>query len=155
MIKIRYLRPALTIEGRPRRLRLIQLGRVLSDGIDLVDYTVKLLSRRAKLVNEESKTSGLAFYEELEAVGRNIGVELSSGNQSGAGVEKEVKGKGKGREMNHYSALAGTEAEDDQRVWLHCSVGEAMEDDEIEGERIQVSRFVALCLSPFVNINTS
>ena len=48
---------------------------------------------------------------------------------------KDVEGKGK--EAEGKNILAGTDAEDN-RVWLHCSVGDGMEDDEIEGERVQV-----------------
>lgn len=125
---MRFLRPSLSIDGRPRRLRLIQLGRLLTDGTLLVPYTVALLSRRAKLVQQESEATRDALLagalEGLEAVGREMGVSVSTS------AREEGKGKGKGKE--------GEEEEDD-RVWLHCSIGDAMEDEEIEGERVQVS----------------
>lgn len=55
--------------------------------------------------------------------------------------KEEVKGKGKGKERVG-GGLEGTEGEEDNTVWLHCSVGEPMDDEEIEGEKekIQVSR---------------
>lgn len=128
----------MTIDGRPRRLRLIQLGRLLTDGTFLVPWTAQLLSRRARLVRQETQGSGEALFEGalegLEAVGREIGVSVR-GEKEDASL-KDVKGKGKDAEGKN--ALAGTEAEDN-RVWLHCSVGDGMEDDEIEGERVQVS----------------
>lgn len=71
--------------------------------------------------------------EGLEAVGREIGVSVR-----GDAVPDD-KGKGKGKEVDPWEKLVGAGAEEDKTVWLHCSVGEAMEDDEIEGERIQVS----------------
>ena len=132
--QIRFLRPALSPDGRPRRLRLIQLGRLLTDGVALVPYTIQLLSRRAKLVEQQQSLveSSEAFIESLEAVGREIGVSVRDK------PEKDVKGKGKQRSKD-------STIDDDERVWLHCSVGEPMEDDEIEGERVQVrSRYRSL-----------
>ena len=126
-IQIRFLRPGLSPDGRPRRLRLIQLGRLLTDGVALVPYTIQLLSRRAKLVEQQQSLveSSEAFIESLEAVGREIGVSVREK------PEKDVKGKGKQKGKDVV-------VDEDERVWLHCSVGEAMEDDEIEGERVQV-----------------
>lgn len=127
----------MTVDGRPRRLRLIQLGRLLTDGTFLVPYTTQLLSRRARLVRQETQGNGEALFEGalegLEAVGREIGVSVRSEKEDG--VPKDVEGKGK--EAEGKNILAGTDAEDN-RVWLHCSVGDGMEDDEIEGERVQV-----------------
>jgi len=70
-------------------------------------------------------------------VGREIGVNV----RDEKGKAEEVKpGKGKGKEK----VGGGLEVEEDNTVWLHCSVGEPMDDEEIEGEKekIQVSRFV-------------
>jgi len=33
---------------------------------------------------------------------------------------------------------------EEKRIWLHCSVGEAMDDGEIEGERIQTTQITPL-----------
>ncbi|KAI5477785.1 hypothetical protein MNV49_005869 [Pseudohyphozyma bogoriensis] len=144
--RIRFLRPNLNVDGRPRRLRLIQLGRLLTDGIFLVPYTVQLLSRRARLVKEQSKGGGELLLEGLEAVGREIGVNVRGGDEKEAEDTKgKGKGKGKGKAKEKaWDGLKGTEAEEDNRVWLHCSVGEVMEDDEIEGERVQTSQITPL-----------
>lgn len=79
--------------------------------------------------------------EGIEAVRREIGA--ARGEKDGAGAvaaDANDKGKGKGKESAPWDHLAGAVAEDDKTVWLHCSVGDVMEDDEIEGERIQVRR---------------
>lgn len=67
-------------------------------------------------------------------MGREIGVNVR--DEKG---KEEVKGKGKGKEK----VGGALEAEEDNTVWLHCSVGEPMDDEEIEGEKekIQASRF--------------
>ncbi|GAA5867832.1 hypothetical protein JCM1840_003459 [Sporobolomyces johnsonii] len=130
--RLRLLRPSSLYDAdKPRRLRLIQLGRLLPDGVFLVPYTVQLLSRRAKLV-QEGQTQ--ALKEGLEAVGRGIGkvVEVVAGE--GDREERGEKGKGKARERT-----GAVESEEDARVWLHCSVGEAMDDEEVEGENSQPS----------------
>lgn len=119
------------VEGRPRRLRLIQLGRLLTDGTFLVPYTVSLLSRRSKLVRSQNQGSGDAILDGLEAA---TGVNLRGGEK----LQEEKNSKGKGKETVGWEDLQGTEAEEESRIWLQCSVGEVMEDDEIEGERIQV-----------------
>jgi hypothetical protein len=79
-------------------------------------------------VQQQSEATRDALFagalEGLEAVGREMGV-----NVVGRG-EGEGEGKGKGK---------GKEGEEDDRVWLHCSIGDAMEDEEIEAERLQVS----------------
>ncbi|ORY59426.1 DUF2407 C-terminal domain-domain-containing protein [Leucosporidium creatinivorum] len=128
--RLRFLRPTLNVDDRPRRLRLIQLGRLLTDGTYLVPYTVQLLSRRAKVLREETQPNREAFLEGLEAVGREIGVNVRDEKE-----EKEGKGKGKEKVVN---GLEDTEAEEDKRVWLHCSVGEPMDDEEIEGEKEKI-----------------
>lgn len=106
-------------------------------------YTVQLLSRRAKLVQRESQPNSQALLQGLEAVGRELGVSVrnGSGEHERTEQQEDVKGKGKSRQ-NEWTDLKGTEAEEDKRVWLHCSVGEPMDDDEIAGEqdKVQVSR---------------
>ena len=87
---MRFLRPSLSIDGRPRRLRLIQLGRLLTDGTLLVPYTVSLLSRRAKLVQQQSEATRDALFagalEGLEAVGREMGVNVVGRGEGGGGA---------------------------------------------------------------------
>ncbi|GAA5966808.1 hypothetical protein JCM21900_006096 [Sporobolomyces salmonicolor] len=132
--RLRLLRPVSLFDAdKPRRLRVIQLGRLLPDGVFLVPYTVQLLSRRARLVQEGQAQ---AIKGGLEAVGRGIGkvVEVVAGEGERGGEERREKGKGKARE-----GRAAAETEEDARVWLHCSVGEAMDDDEVEGEDAQPS----------------
>jgi hypothetical protein len=109
------------------------LGRLLTDGTYLVPYTVQLLSRRAKVLREETQPNREAFLEGLEAVGREIGVNVR--DEKG----KAEEGKGKVKEK----VGGGLEVEEYNTAWLHCSVGEPMDDEEIEGEKekIQVSRF--------------
>lgn len=46
--------------------------------------------------------------------------------------------------MNRNVIPEPQRVEEDKTIWLHCSVGEAMEDDEIEGERIQVAQIKPL-----------
>ena len=119
---------------------MIQLGRLLTDGTYLVPYTVKLLSRRAKLVRQEAQGNAEVLFdgamEGLEAVRREIGVSVRGEKDNSAdAVALSGKGKGKAKESDKWDHLI---TEDDKTVWLHCSVGDVMEDDEIEGERIQV-----------------
>ncbi|KAM0753899.1 hypothetical protein T439DRAFT_378013 [Meredithblackwellia eburnea MCA 4105] len=156
--RIRFLRPALTDNGRPRRLRLIQLGRLLTDGTYLVPYTVKLVSRRAKLVKQQAQGNAEVLFDGamqgLEAVGREIGVTVpgNEGDEDGKGKGKgpasaSSKGKGKAKESDNWDKMmstAGGVEEDDKTVWLHCSVGEPMDDDEIEGERVQTTQLTPL-----------
>ena len=116
---------------------MIQLGRLLTDGTYLVPYTVQLLSRRAKLVRDETQPNREAFLQGVEALGREIGVNVRDEKS-----EKKDSATDKGKGKVKWDGLEGTEAEEDKRVWLHCSVGEPMDDEEIEGEKdkIQVRR---------------
>ncbi|KAL8278484.1 hypothetical protein RQP46_009174 [Phenoliferia psychrophenolica] len=148
--RIRFLRPSLSLDGRPRRLRLIQLGRLLTDGTYLVPYTVKLLSRRAKLVRQEAQGNAEVLFdsamEGIEAVRREIVAvrgEKDPGPDASAAASSG-KGKGKAKESDKWDQLVGAVMEDDKTVWLHCSVGDTMEDDEIEGERVQTTQITPL-----------
>ena len=133
----------LVVDGRPRRLRLIQLGRLLTDGTFLVPYTVQLLSKRAKLVQKATKPNSQVLLEGLEAVGREIGVSVRGSASNATATAPDEKGKrrasldikGKGKEKDQWNKLEGTEAEEDERVWLQCSVGEPMEEEELTGEQ--------------------
>ncbi|KAK4053810.1 hypothetical protein OIV83_001466 [Microbotryomycetes sp. JL201] len=149
--RIRLLRPSLVVDGRPRRLRLIQLGRLLTDGTFLVPYTVQLLSKRAKLVQKATKPNSQALLEGLEAVGREIGVNvrapsaIATGNSTDKTKDADdAKGKGKERRTE----FDGTEVQEDERVWLQCSVGEPMDDEEMlasgEQEKAQAAQITPL-----------
>ncbi|SCV69269.1 BQ2448_2289 [Microbotryum intermedium] len=147
--RIRFLRPNLMHEDRPRRLRLIQLGRLLTDGIYLVPWTAQLLSRRAKLVRQQTQPNSEALLEgAIEGIEAAVRVTVPRASidlkgrtkQDAAHQRKDSKGKGKEKDRT----LAGTEAEDDKRVWLHCSVGEPMDDEEIDSERVQTTQITPL-----------
>lgn len=98
-------------------------------------YTVSLLARRDKLVQQETQGNGEALYQGalqgLEAIGVNS--LLKPGRSS---MEKD---------RLLFDLEKQEKALEDDRVWIHASVGEAMEDDEIEGERIQVDHFSPKC----------
>lgn len=115
------------IEGGP--------GRLLTDGTLLVPYTVALLARRDKLVQQETRGNGEALYQGALSGLELIGVNnlLKPGRSS---MDKDQSLFEKERQQ--------TIIDEDDRVWLHCSVGEAMEEDEIEGERTQVSLYLAM-----------
>ncbi|GAA5984628.1 hypothetical protein JCM11641_004545 [Rhodosporidiobolus odoratus] len=155
--RIRLLRPQTlhTSEedgSRPRRLRLIQLGRLLPDGVFLVPYTVQLNSRRAALVTAtEENSSTKAVKEGLEAVGRGIGAVVREVRKAGEGekdemdsMEKGESSKGKGKEREG----AADRVEEDDRIWLHCSVGDAEEEEppteEKSDEKVQTSQLTPL-----------
>ncbi|GAA6029382.1 hypothetical protein JCM8097_003648 [Rhodosporidiobolus ruineniae] len=141
--RIRLIRPRTLYtsdeEGsKPRRLRLIQLGRLLPDGVFLVPYTLQLNSRRAALVSStEEQPAATAVKEGLEAVGRGIGKVVREVRKVGQGEKDELDdlergegsiGKGKEKEA--------AEEEEDNRIWLHCSVGDAEEEEgEAPGEK--------------------
>lgn len=84
-------------------------------------YTVSLISRRDKLLQQQMQGNGEALFQGalqgLEAIGVNSLFEM---------------------DQSPSKEKAAVVVDEEDRVWLHCSVGEVMEDDEIEGERIQV-----------------
>ncbi|KAK4058836.1 hypothetical protein OIO90_000282 [Microbotryomycetes sp. JL221] len=111
-----------------RRIRLLRPALVVD-----VPYTVQLLSKRAKLVQSAAKPNSQALLEGLEAVGREIGVNVTGSNDKVNGKRLEGDHKGKGKETQ-------TVADGDERVWLQCSVGEPMDDEEIAGEQDKVQQ---------------
>ncbi|GAA5949151.1 hypothetical protein JCM10213_007107 [Rhodosporidiobolus nylandii] len=155
--RIRLLRPRTLYtpdeEGaKPRRLRLIQLGRLLPDGVFLVPYTVQLNSRRAALVSAtDAKSSAEAAVKQgLEAVTRGLGAVVREVRKAGEGepdeadeMERGESSKAKGKEKEGAQAK-----EEDDRIWLHCSVGDAEEEEEkpAEGqdEKAQTSQITPL-----------
>ncbi|GAA5903852.1 Dsc3p [Sporobolomyces salmoneus] len=115
-------------EQRPRRLRLIQLGRMLVDGVFLVPYTLQLASNRKKLEQATNEREGIvekvgSFVK--DAVGRDGAEDEESRLEKGELFDR--KGKGKEKESN------GTEQAEEQ-IWLHCSIGDVIEDEEVTNE---------------------
>ncbi|BGO97544.1 uncharacterized protein family UPF0645, transmembrane [Rhodotorula toruloides] len=139
--RIRLLRPdTLTEDGKPRRLRLIQLGRLLPDGVFLLPYTLQLVSRRAKAVSPNS-AGHVGVKEGLQAVGRGIGkvVRGTMGERAGED-EMSLLEKGKGREDEQ----AEQGEEEEEQIWLHCSVGEPIEEEEPTEEKDQSTQITPL-----------
>lgn len=139
---------ALAADGRPRRLRLIQLGRLMTDGTYLVPYTRQLLERRAKLAGRtDAQTVGAAAEEVLDAVAGVVGggsrrrsgslgsrrehVDATGALANGKGKGKEKEREPRTREQRRNATIAEAKASDDS-VWLQCAVGEPMEDAEEE-----------------------
>lgn len=88
-------------------------------------YTLQLLSRRAQAVQEPIAQP---LFDSLEAVTRDIGLNVGSAPKD--------KGKGKDVEKEQH--------EEENKVWLHCSVGDVLDDDELESERIQAVQITPL-----------
>lgn len=57
------------------------------------------------------------------------GLEEAIGVRRSEDEKNDSSGKGKEKEKIK-DGLEGTEAEEDKRVWLHCSVGEVIEEEE-------------------------
>ncbi|BGP29906.1 hypothetical protein JCM10296v2_001658 [Rhodotorula toruloides] len=138
--RIRLLRPdTLTEDGKPRRLRLIQLGRLLPDGVFLLPYTLQLVSRRAKAVSP-NPAADVGVKEGLQAVGRGIG-KVVRGTMGERVREDEMSLLEKGRD-DERGAEDGEEEE--EQVWLHCSVGEPIEEEEPVEEKDQTAQIAPL-----------
>ena len=138
---------ALAPNGRPRRLRLIQLGRLMTDGTFLVPYTRQLLERRAKLAGRtDAQTVGAAAEEVLDAVAGVVGSTRRRSSSrtrkqelGDAGSKGKGKGKGKEKELEPGPERMREPRSDDnaaeakkqvESVWLQCAVGEPIEDPE-------------------------
>jgi len=132
------IRPDSLHDGdNPRRLRLIQLGRMLVDGVFLVPYTLQLSQNRNKLTQSQQPAINLNVREGLESVGRVVKGVLEGKEEEDEVDEMERgeaggKGKGKGKE--------GGEEKEEEQIWLHCSVGDAIDDEENAAEQPIVSR---------------
>lgn len=146
---MRLLRPKTLLEDdKPRRLRLIQLGRLLPDGVLLVPYTTQLLSKRAQLDQAQGHAGAEALREGIQAVGRGLGKVVrgtASAVARGGGVERDEldrleRGDGDEEEREHAPLLEEEEEEEEeepqaeQQIWLHCSVGDVEEDDQERAE---------------------
>ncbi len=142
------------VDGKPRRLRLIQLGRLLTDGIKLVPYARSLLDRRAKLVASQLEptlpligelvTGAPTAAEKEEKTKQQEQLERRRGSAVGSLADDKGKGKEKEVEGRVFVGDEGTTVAEDEVVWLHCSVGEPIEDNEVQGEKEQVSRLRAI-----------
>ncbi|KAA1132892.1 hypothetical protein PGTUg99_019628 [Puccinia graminis f. sp. tritici] len=109
--RIQLLRPSLA----SRRLRLIYLGRVLTDGTLLVPWTELLLKRQnSQLSQTETVTRVLG-----DAVSGALGA-VKGGYDAAIGV----KSKGKGKEVE--PTPGGGTHQLETVVWLQCAVGEIM-----------------------------
>ncbi|GAA6050073.1 hypothetical protein JCM3770_001356 [Rhodotorula araucariae] len=147
--RLRLLRPATLFDhDRPRRLRLIQLGRLLPDGVLLVPYTAQLLSKRAKVEQGGAGLGAEKLKEGLQAVGRGLG-KVVRGTASAAAAaasddEDELdaleRGKGNGRAGDRDAE--GLQ-EEEQQIWLHCSVGDA-EIEEVQDDKTQTAQITPL-----------
>jgi len=108
--RIQLLRPSLA----SRRLRLIYLGRVLTDGTLLVPWTELLLKRQTShLTQTETVTRVLG-----DAVSGALGA-VKGGYDAAIGV----KSKGKGKEVE---PTTGGTTQVETVVWLQCAVGEIL-----------------------------
>ncbi|MBW0462471.1 hypothetical protein O181_002186 [Austropuccinia psidii MF-1] len=123
--RIQFLRPALA----SRRLRLIYLGRVLTDGTLLVPWTELLLRRQ----NSHLSQPGTVTRALGDAVSGALGA-VKGSYDAAIGV----KSKGKGKEVE---PLVGATSKPETVVWLQCAVGEMLsptanpEAEQIEDER--------------------
>ncbi|GAA6013144.1 hypothetical protein JCM11491_005195 [Sporobolomyces phaffii] len=123
--RLRLIRPAelQDPDHRPRRLRLIQLGRILADGVCLVPYTLQLAENRKKLELSTTASPGIvgkvgSFLK--DGIGTGDDDEQSRLERGEAGP---VDAKGKGKECSG-------ERDAEEQIWLHCSVGDVIQDEE-------------------------
>lgn len=106
---------------------------MLVDGVFLVPYTLQLASNRKKLEQATNEREGIvekvgSFVK--DAVGRDGAEDEESRLEKGELFDR--KGKGKEKESN------GTEQAEEQ-IWLHCSIGDVIEDEEVTNELPSVS----------------
>ena len=111
---------------------------MLVDGVFLVPYTLQLSQNRNKLTQSQQPTINLNVREGLESVGRVVKGALEGKEEDRDEVDEMErgeaggKGKGKGKE--------GGEEKEEEQIWLHCSVGDAIDDEENAAEQPIVSR---------------
>lgn len=136
-IQIRILRPNL----ETNRLRLIYLGRVLTDGVRLVPYMVALLRKQQEQENRDNRSNlgdliegvvNRAVHTFDESDTGEASDDRHTAQQSAASMNpyegysdskkpstRKDKGKGKQQDPKRKKdPLAGL------KIWLHCSVGE-------------------------------
>ncbi|GAA5837560.1 hypothetical protein JCM9279_006788 [Rhodotorula babjevae] len=150
--RLRLLRPKTLFEDdKPRRLRLIQLGRLLPDGVFLVPYTAQLLSKRAQL--DQGSAGDSALREGLQAVGRGLGKVVRGTASAVSGPARTAEGEdgldalergaagdaGEGGEEDE-----GEVVQEEEQIWLHCSVGDVEQDEEPAEETNQAAQITPL-----------
>ena len=116
---------------------------MLVDGVFLVPYTLQLSQNRNKLTQSQQPAINLNVREGLESVGRVVKGVLEGKEEEDEVDEMErgeVGGKGKGKEKD------GGEGKEEEQIWLHCSVGDAIDDEENAAEQPIVSRNELLLL---------
>lgn len=123
--RIQLLRPSLAL----RRLRLIYLGRVLSDGTLLVPW-IEVLVKRQNSHHSQTETVTRALGD---AVSGALGA-VKGGYDAAIGV----KNKGKGKEV--AAGGPGGHNESELAVWLQCSVGEPVDPNIEVGEEAGAER---------------
>ena len=134
LCQIRVLRPGLS----SHRLRLIYLGRVMSDSTRPSQWITNLVRRQQQRENPSSVASSIRRsiagidISALEGVVRGA-VFSSDGSHAAARREesgspgsasparRDTKGKGRGTDAAGQDNNAGSA----RKIWLHCSVGEA------------------------------
>ncbi|GAA5904622.1 hypothetical protein JCM8208_004832 [Rhodotorula glutinis] len=150
--RLRLLRPKTLFEDdKPRRLRLIQLGRLLPDGVFLVPYTAQLLSKRAQL--DQGNAGDSALREGLQAVGRGLGKVVRGTASAVSGPARTVEGEddldalergaagGAGEEEGEEESAA---VQEEEQIWLHCSVGDVEQDEDPTEETNQAAQITPL-----------
>lgn len=106
-------------QRRPRRLRLIHLGRLLTDGTLLVPWTRTLLDRRARATDRL----------DLSAVAIDLAKTTASSTVSTTAVASSDDAAKSSTAPPPPAPAATTE-----KIWLHCSVGEPMSAHELAQE---------------------
>ncbi|GAA6060156.1 hypothetical protein JCM10212_001453 [Sporobolomyces blumeae] len=142
--RLRLLRPTTLNDGdAPRRLRLIHLGRLLVDGVFLVPWTTQLLANRAKLdpstTNPTSGDRG-GIVERMSGVVRGAVRKSLDGSAASTNEQDEMErgragtGTGSGKVEGKGKVPLGKAEGADEQIWLHCSVGEAIQEDDVPTE---------------------
>lgn len=140
-MQIRLLRPGLATN----RLRLIYLGRILSDGTRLSPWVTSILRRQqlqeaSTAASARNSIAGIDFSA-IEGAMKSAVQSLEDSNDSSrekdleAGLSSIDEGKGKGKAKEVDKDRQNNPA-NGRTIWLHCSVGEA---GSIEQEAVQPS----------------
>ncbi|GAA5938698.1 hypothetical protein JCM3775_001966 [Rhodotorula graminis] len=150
--RLRLLRPKTLFEDdKPRRLRLIQLGRLLPDGVFLVPYTAQLLSKRAQL--DQGSAGDSALREGLQAVGRGLGKVVRGTASAVSGPTRAAEGEddldalergAAGGSGEDREGEEGATVQEEEQIWLHCSVGDVEQDEEPAEDTNQAAQITPL-----------
>ena len=87
---------------------------------------------------QQTEPDTSALIHGLEAVGREIGATVRG--EKLEPLKVDVKGKGKETQSASAGPAAsdGGVAEGEAKIWLHCSVGDVVQDDDEADEAVQV-----------------